>query len=1170
MLEALSVLEGAKVIHCDLKPENVLLTPKSVEACGPNWDVHSLPPRDLSATSAAAEVAEANNPISEGRSDASDGQKSDGHLASAVTASSSPRLSPAHPAEPKLGLKVIDFGSACGAGEAMYSYIQSRFYRAPEVLLGLPYDGAIDMWSLGCIVAECFLGLPIFPGVSEHNQVCRIAEMLGPTPDVMLEAGKYSNKFYRRVVVPPPQPPQPPASAISSSNSSLLPPEPKPEPSAAGMSAKSRLAAMQQPTDSQWSSGPRLARMPRVETEPGPPPPPTLGVSSSVPSSSSSSSSSTTAQAPQPPVPPASKFAMKTPAEYAADTRTAVPVSKKYFKHSRLRDICVAYPYRRGLSPEQQARDRERRGALVHFLHQVLVLLPHQRLTPRQALAHPFVTGEPMPHVRDLWAAEQQEKEQRSGTRAAAEGGATAPPAQPVEAASDSGSGGAAEDDDAASKAASLARLAKAVDADEDGYYWAPPDDRVLADRALRLLRHNQHRYDAQKKSSNHQHLANASTAASSLGAAFTSTAPTSTASSELPSSTATVPPAAASESGASVVDQSAPGLLSQQLQSLPVPLDSNDSNTMPSTDRTSLGSRSDTSSPSTPRTATTSAEEGSTSSATTSAAASSPGTAATTAGASSGGGGGSRGRRRRSRGGSGGGCGGGNFYPMSSSYSGGGGGYMQARGGNLLPRGMSPPYASGFGVGMPGSTDGMAPNSATAVAAAAQGAPYQAVSGPHVIPGAPALHTGGAGGANAVSTVGFIDGAGQAHPFSFHQGFTERHLLGGNTSSNNTAASNGSGATSDFAYAMQRPGAHARDSHQTGPALPPSPSSSQQHAAQQQQYATQQQQMALQQQQMGPGWQPAGKGKGSSGRRRANSDASGAVPASPPRAYQLHHQQQLQQQLQQHYRSAAGGGSGSFGSSGASGGSSGGGGPFAYQGTVYYGPPQGAAAANHPIWGSPMTAGHYMTAFPMQQQQQQQRASQGAPMGSNYRSPQRTQRSGSGSSYYPQQQQPPQVMLAGSPLGPGFYAPPQNYGAGAPPLSTAGYLPPSLPPQPPAAVFGSAPPHSHSLPSWPASLLQEQQELQFQAQTQQQGWWDSFPERVPEDAAVAPPPRSLPEPEPEGDGPPIGVDEASGQTGIPKVHSGLHQQLRGGSTTGDEATTAGETTAVDSTADNS
>jgi dual specificity protein kinase YAK1 len=62
-------------------------------------------------------------------------------------------------------IKLIDFGSACYENHTAFSYIQSRFYRSPEVLIGLPYAGDIDMWSLGCIVAELYLGLPLFAGI---------------------------------------------------------------------------------------------------------------------------------------------------------------------------------------------------------------------------------------------------------------------------------------------------------------------------------------------------------------------------------------------------------------------------------------------------------------------------------------------------------------------------------------------------------------------------------------------------------------------------------------------------------------------------------------------------------------------------------------------------------------------------------------------------------------------------------------------------------------------------------------------------------------------------------------------------------------------------------------------------------------------------------------------
>ncbi|QSS66614.1 protein kinase [Histoplasma capsulatum] len=68
----------------------------------------------------------------------------------------------------------------------------------PENILLKNYSSAIDMWSLGCIVVELFLGLPLFPGSSEYNQVSRITEMLGMPPNWMLEMGKQSGEFFEK------------------------------------------------------------------------------------------------------------------------------------------------------------------------------------------------------------------------------------------------------------------------------------------------------------------------------------------------------------------------------------------------------------------------------------------------------------------------------------------------------------------------------------------------------------------------------------------------------------------------------------------------------------------------------------------------------------------------------------------------------------------------------------------------------------------------------------------------------------------------------------------------------------------------------------------------------------------------------------------------------------
>ena len=64
--------------------------------------------------------------------------------------------------------------------------------------MGLPYDGTIDMWSLGCVLAELFLGWPLFPGASEHDQIAYICQTLGPLPGHMLGNVMKTSKFFKR------------------------------------------------------------------------------------------------------------------------------------------------------------------------------------------------------------------------------------------------------------------------------------------------------------------------------------------------------------------------------------------------------------------------------------------------------------------------------------------------------------------------------------------------------------------------------------------------------------------------------------------------------------------------------------------------------------------------------------------------------------------------------------------------------------------------------------------------------------------------------------------------------------------------------------------------------------------------------------------------------------
>ncbi|KAH3756741.1 Serine/threonine-protein kinase minibrain [Pelomyxa schiedti] len=94
-------------------------------------------------------------------------------------------------------IKVIDFGSSCYCSDTMYKYIQSRYYRSPEVLLGLTYSFPIDMWSLGCILVELHTGDPLFAGKNEPEQLLKIVEVMGIPPAHMIDRSPKLKKLFQ-------------------------------------------------------------------------------------------------------------------------------------------------------------------------------------------------------------------------------------------------------------------------------------------------------------------------------------------------------------------------------------------------------------------------------------------------------------------------------------------------------------------------------------------------------------------------------------------------------------------------------------------------------------------------------------------------------------------------------------------------------------------------------------------------------------------------------------------------------------------------------------------------------------------------------------------------------------------------------------------------------------
>ena len=96
----------------------------------------------------------------------------------------------------KAEVKVIDFGSSNFIYDSSSSYIQSRSYRAPEVIMGCNYDYKIDIWSLGCILAELYSKTVLFQSDSVHSLLARVIGIIGPIPEWMFKKGTNVNGMF--------------------------------------------------------------------------------------------------------------------------------------------------------------------------------------------------------------------------------------------------------------------------------------------------------------------------------------------------------------------------------------------------------------------------------------------------------------------------------------------------------------------------------------------------------------------------------------------------------------------------------------------------------------------------------------------------------------------------------------------------------------------------------------------------------------------------------------------------------------------------------------------------------------------------------------------------------------------------------------------------------------
>ncbi|KAG1731200.1 kinase-like domain-containing protein [Suillus paluster] len=99
--------------------------------------------------------------------------------------------------EQKTLLKLCDLGSASDASENdITPYLVSRFYRAPEIILGVPYDPALDIWSIGCTLYELYTGKILFPGRSNNQMLLLMMELKGRFNTKMIKKAKFGEMYF--------------------------------------------------------------------------------------------------------------------------------------------------------------------------------------------------------------------------------------------------------------------------------------------------------------------------------------------------------------------------------------------------------------------------------------------------------------------------------------------------------------------------------------------------------------------------------------------------------------------------------------------------------------------------------------------------------------------------------------------------------------------------------------------------------------------------------------------------------------------------------------------------------------------------------------------------------------------------------------------------------------
>ncbi|KPI86378.1 putative protein kinase [Leptomonas seymouri] len=398
IVKVLLVLEQHQppIIHCDLKPENVLLRDPSRSgvrvidfgsACYQQQTTWRLPPAhvQLPASSPSAVAGPPWDAVDERRGGATATAAASGSSAvtspraqAAVAASSPDKVLTGSGGDAPTGgvsnlplqrqqttvaptanavAGTTEDASAAATASAhvevvMPKYIQSRYYRSPEVILELGYTTAIDRWSLGCFLIEMHTGRPLFQGNNEADMIAYFTMVLGPLPDYMIASSPKRTRLYHTCPI------------HSGGGEGSSPPPALGVPS--GASAAQALFSQQQLQQQQRAASPLLAFTAL--------PSPTLHPFSDAPGHA-----------------PGSPFFLRTPQVEDAESATAYAVRAEGQGTPLERVLGVYTGGPRGCRAGQRGHDEAAYEIFCDFIAKLLQYDPRKRMSCAEAMQHPFL-----------------------------------------------------------------------------------------------------------------------------------------------------------------------------------------------------------------------------------------------------------------------------------------------------------------------------------------------------------------------------------------------------------------------------------------------------------------------------------------------------------------------------------------------------------------------------------------------------------------------------------------------------------------------------------------------------------------------------------------------------------------------------------------------------------